>query len=177
MSVNLLPESIIHRRRIYAQCIRLLTVQSIIVFILLLLIFMIDVAINWRYAEINVLNAKIQEERFISSDLTAEAISEHHAKESDQLAKAALLALPVFNVMRLYTIKESLPIGVELLQVDMNENGATMELKAQNLSLADVHGEGWIYTGLVYSAQLTSAYVARDGSVRYTLTLHWAYES
>ena len=174
--MNLLPPNLMRYRRLCAVCIRLAAIQAVIFLLLILSVAGFDLTIRLRETQIAELDLLMQSEKFAGSEAVAIALREHYAREAAQQDAVAWLELPFFNMERLDMIKETLPSGVRLIQIDMDEIGATLTLKAENLSLADIHRETWISTGLVSRVQLISA-TAQEGMVRYVLALRWIDES
>lgn len=174
--MNLLPPSIMRHRRFYALCIRLAAIQAVIFLVLILSVEGFDLTLRLREAQIIKLDLEMQGEQFVESEAVAFALREHNAREAAQQDAVDWLELPFFNIERLDMMKETLPRGVRLVQIDIDEIGATLTLEAENLSLADIHRETWISTGLVSRVQLTSA-SAREGMVWYVLALRWTDES
>lgn len=174
--MNLLPPNIMRHRRIYALCIRLAAIQAVIFLLIILSVMGFDITLRLREAQIAALDLEMQGDHFVKSEAVAIALREHNARETAQQDAVAWLELPFFNMERLDMMKETLPEGVRLIQIDIDEAGATLTLEAENLSLADIHRETWISTGLVSRVQLTSA-TAQEGMVRYVLALRWTDES
>ena len=174
--MNLLPPKIMRRRQIYSECKKLAAIQAVIFLLFILSVASIDRVIVLREGHIAEMNMKLEDERFAESEAIAQAIRNHYAREAAQQAAAAWLELPVFNTERLNMMRETLPHGVSLLNIDINEHGALLTSETMNLSLSDIHRDAWLATGLVSRVQLASAVVTEEKRVRYILALHWAYE-
>ena len=174
--MNLLPPEIINRRKFYAQCKKLAAIQAVIFLSFVLIVLGLELIIELadaRYAELNMLMA---DDRFVESERVAQVLREHRAQGVAQQAAATWLELPVFNIKRLEMVKETLPQGVELLHMEMDEFGAILTNYTINLSLADIHRDAWMATGLVSHVQLTSASTREDERIRYVLSIRWSYE-
>ena len=176
VDMNLIPPKIMRNRQLYALCIRLAAIQAVIFLLLILSVVGFDLTLRLRDARIAQLDLEMQGEQFAESEAVAVALREHNAREAAQQDAVDWLELPFFNIERLDMMKETLPRGVNLVQIDIDETGATLTLEAENLSLADIHRETWISTGLVSRVQLISA-TAQEGMVRYVLALRWIDES
>ena len=171
--MNLLPPAIIRRRRYYSLCLQLAAIQAVIFLLLILSVAVFDLTIRTREAQTIEFDMHLQDERFIESEIAAAALRYHYTREAAQQEITDWLELPFFDIQRLDMIKETLPQGVSLLQLDLEEEGAAMTFLAENLSLSDTHREALIDTGLVSRVRLISATAAYDGSVQYVLALRW----
>ena len=174
--MNLLPPQIINRRRLYKECKILAAVQAVIFLSFVLSVFAFDYFILFRDHRINEINIMLEDERFAESEAVAHAIRDHHSWEAAQQATVAWLELPTFNTKRLQMMLETLPQGVSLLNIEVNENGALLTSETFNMSLSDIHRDAWYNTGLVSRVQLSSVVVTDEGALRYILALHWAYD-
>lgn len=174
--MNLLPVKIVRRRQLLALAIRLAAIQAVIFLLIILAVWLFDFTIGIRAAFITELDRQISAERFLQSEAAAQALRDFHLHRTAELDLAHWLELPTFESERLSKVKAALPEGVWLLHVNLDEGGAALTLLTRNLSLADIHREAWISSGLVEFAQMTSAVAVEDAMVRYVLTLRWANE-
>ena len=175
--MNLLPPTIIRRRQYYTLCLQMAAVQAVIFLLFILSVWFFDFTIRSREIQAMEFDMKLQDERFIESEAVAMALREYHIRGTAQQEIAVWLELPHFDMDKLDMVKETLPAGVVLLQMDMDEDEATLTLWSENLSLSDIHRDAWLATGLVSRVRLVSATVTEDGAVQYTLTLRWKNES
>ena len=175
-AMNLLPVKINRRKQLLSLGIRLAVIQAVILSLIVLTVWLIDSTIGMRAAYITELDKQISAERFVQPEAAAQALRDFHLYQANEMELIYWLELPFFNVKRLSMLKQTLPEGVSLLQATLDEGGAVLTLLTENISLADVHREAWIYTGLVETAQMTSMIGLGDGMLRYVLTLRWLYE-
>jgi len=172
--MNLLPSNILHRRKIYAYCSRLAAVQAVIFLLFVLTVWAFNFVIELREARAARISLQIQDERFVKSEEVVQALRNHSAGQAMQ--EALRLQLPIFDTKRLDMIKDTLPMGTWLTQVDMDEAGAVLTLLTEDLSLIDIHRDAWIATGLASQVQLASIVSAGGGEMQYILTLRWKYD-
>jgi len=152
-------------------------IQAVIFLILVLLVWVFDLTIGLRDIRAAGLDMRLSDERFVSSEAAAASLREYHAGRIAQDEMVSWLELPMFNVKRLDMVKETMPPGVELIQLDIDELGAVLTFQTANLSLVDIHREAWLSTGLVSRVQLASASSVEEERIRYILNLHWNNES
>ena len=176
LSVKLFPQEILRSRQRYNIGIKLAALQAVIFLFLMLFVAAVDASIRHRENQSMYLNMQLQDIRFLESEEVALLLREYRANEVSQAQVAYWLELPHFNTDRLNMVQETLPFGVQLLSVDIDEGGAFLTVQARNLSLADIHREAWISTGLVDRVQLDSATSNTDGTVQYRLSLRWCHE-
>lgn len=174
--MKLFPQEILRSRQRYNIGIKLAALQAVIFLFLMLFVAAVDASIRHRENQSMYLNMQLQDIRFLESEEVALLLREYRANEVSQAQVAYWLELPHFNTDRLNMVQETLPFGVQLLSVDIDEGGAFLTVQARNLSLADIHREAWISTGLVDRVQLDSATSNTDGTVQYRLSLRWCHE-
>ena len=175
--MNLLPSDILRKRKLYAELKRLAAVQAVIFLLLILLVWALYLTIRTRETRAEEINIHLQNSRFAESEALARALRDHHARKAAEQSSAYWLELSAFNTKRLDMMYETLPLGVSLIYIDVNERGAVLTGHTEDLSLADIHREAWMSTNLVYRVQLSSATVTETGTVKYVLTLHWTDEN
>jgi len=148
-------------------------IQAVIFLLLILLVWAFDITIRWRETQAVNLTTQLSDGRFTNSEAAAALLREHHARDIAQNELSLWLALPVFNMERIDMVKETMPTGVALMLMDMDEHGATLTFQTTNLSLVDIHREAWLASGMVDRVQLVSAVSAEAGKIQYILNLHW----
>lgn len=174
--MNLLPPDIMRRRKLYNGLKKMAAVQAVIFLLSVLLVQVTDLTIRLREVQTVNLEMEIQSERFVKSEAVIQEIREYHVLGAAQYDAVIWLNVPAFNTNRLDMIEATLPMGVRLINIELERSGATISAETENLSLADIHRDEWAATGLVSRAHLTYANVAIDGTVRYILSLRWVEE-
>jgi len=137
--------------------------------LMILFVWAFDLTISLREAQAA---AFVQDERFYASEAVAQALRDLLAREAAERQLVDFLELPLFDVKRLTMVAETMPAGVQLLHADIDEYGAVLTFLTVNLSLADIHREAWLESGIAESVQMTSV-IATDNALRYVLSLRW----
>jgi len=119
--------------------------------------------------QILALNAKVQNPRFNESETIARALQENFVLNENELN----LYIGNFNVSKIEKLNETLPRGVQLINFDTDAEMATLIAQTNNLSLADIHRDAWMATGIVYQTRLVSAVSFEDGVIHYVLSIIW----
>ena len=172
--MNLLPPDILRRRRIFTLIIRLTAVQAVIFLSFVLFVLIFDFTLRIYSDRVQYISTQFSDERFTESEAVTQEIREIYANKDRQAEVAYWLEFSFFDSNRLDKIRETLPPGVYLLQADIDEGGALLTVKTLNLSLADIHRDTWVDTGLVSWAQLSYVSGMGDGVMRYVLNIRWA---
>ena len=171
--MNLLPQKIMYKRQRNKLFCKIAAIQAVIFFFTILIVATLEVSIVLLERRISGLDLEIHHERFIESEAAAAAIRNHIARDAAQLEAAAWLELTEFCTKRLDILKETLPLGVELVSADMDNRTASITALTPSLSLSDIHREELMLTGLVYQVQLTSAVLVDGGQMQYRLAVRW----
>ncbi|MCL2016914.1 MAG: hypothetical protein FWG68_11780 [Defluviitaleaceae bacterium] len=175
--MNLLPAKIVRTRQLSRQLSKLAVVQAGILLLFGAVLLVFSVAESGQQVHAQTIAQQMQDDRFSQSEAMSTVLQEHHARGHYEQSISQHLNLPAFDVDKLYKMTETLPTGVILLNVNVDENGATLNLQTTSLTLADLHRDNWLNTGLVERVQMTSATVTENAHVRYVLALAWRYES
>lgn len=171
--MNLLPPDIMRKRQRNALLKRLAAIQAVIFLLLILSVYLLHLTISAREARLDEISLLLEDERFVESEAIARALRDHHTQQAEGLAAADRLDLRPFNMERLQMMQETLPPGVSLTRIEMDQWGAILTNYSPNLSLSDIHRDAWMSTDLVSRAQLASVTVAEGDMTRYVLALHW----
>ena len=171
--MNLLPAEILYRRQIYAECRKFAAVQVAIFLLMVIAVFIFDYIIAQSASRTAVASSYLYNERFTESEAIARKIQNHNERMAAQRTIETQLNLSVFDIRRLQIITETLPVGVFLLDIDINEYNAVLTVETTNLALSDTHREALTDTGLVSGVKLASVIITEDGTAQYTLMLLW----
>ena len=171
--MNLLPAHILHRRQIYAECKKLAALQLVIILLIVLAVYTLDYIIALHVSRAAAALPYINSERFTESEAIARDIQNHNARTTAQHITAAELGLSVFDTKRLDAVAQTLPDGVYLRSVDINEYGAILTAETKNIALSDKHRAALMDTGLISEIQLASVIITEDNTAVYTFALLW----
>ena len=175
--MNLLPPEIIKKRQCNRLYIKMAAIQAVIFLSLILLVWCLDVLIVKRDTQIVELGIKLQDARFAESENLAQAVRENIIGEFNRENILDEIDLPYFNVNRVKELTNTLPVGVRLIYFDTDAEAAVLTAQTSNLSLADVHRDAWIATGLVEQVRLASANSLEGGVIQYVLNIVWLCEN
>jgi len=169
--MNLLPPQILQKRQQMNLYKKMAAIQAVIFLLSILIVTSLSLASRIQEAQILEFNTRVQDSRFQESESIAKALQENFTtNENDSFDT---LNLAYFDVTRLKKLEETLPSGVQLIQFDTDAETATILAQTYNLSLADIHRDAWIATGLVYQTRLVSATSFEDGRIQYVLSIIW----
>ena len=171
--MNLLPRKLIQRRQIHTEIKRLAAIQAVIFLLIILLVGVFELFIELRNTQIEEIAIHITDEKFAKSEAIAQEIRNFHTRIANEQVAIEWLELPIFDINRLDMILETLPQGVTLLRIDIDEQRGIVTALTDDLSLSDNHRYAWMSTGLVSRTQLISAIAVEERMIQYVLALHW----
>jgi len=169
--MNLLPPQILQKRQQINLFKKMAAIQAVIFLLSILIVVSLILAERMQETQISALNSKIQDSRFHESESIASAVHDNFTVSTNGLFD---IHINYFDISRISKLQETLPSGVQLIQFDTNAEIATLIAQTNNLSLADIHRDAWLDTGLVYQTRLVSAVSFEDGVIQYVLSIIWS---
>jgi len=170
--MNLLPPEILQKRQLTSLYIKMAAIQAVIFLLIVLIVAGLSLAIRVKEAQVSDINMKLQEPRFERSEYLVRLI---HVNYSDSIVNVnEILRLPDFNITWADRLDYTLPTGVQLMQFETDFERATLIAQTRNISLADIHREAWLATGLVHQISMASAIYLDGGVIQYVLDIVWS---
>jgi len=168
--MNLLPPKILQKRQQTNLYKKMAAIQAVIFLLAILIVMLLSMAARRQEAQILELNAQVQNPRFNESEAIARAVQENFTPNNSGLN----LYISNFDITKIIKLEETLPNGIQLIYFNTDAEMATLIAQTNNLSLADIHRDAWLATGLVYQTRLVSAVSFEDGVIQYVLSIIWA---
>ena len=168
--MNLLPPEVLNKRKFLRLYMKMAAVQAVIFALAGLLAVLLEFTIAANDTNLAVLESQIQEPRFIKSEQLAALLRDQYRYSG--IHAYGLYESTAFKPGRLSALYETLPAGVHLLNADLSPYFVFLSLSTVNLSLADIHMENLINTGLTEELRFVSAQLS-EGAMQYVLSFVW----